>query len=223
MGKPIDLISKIHTATKRDYLKERVLNCDKAACAEVARKFDKDYWDGDRKFGYGGYHYDGRWKPLAEKLARHYKLKSSDRVLDVGCGKGYLLYELTQVVPGLRVSGIDVSRYAIKHAKEEMKPFLRVGDARHLSYKKRSFDLVLSINVLHNFENYGLERALKEIERVSKGSKKYVVVDSYRNEKEKVNLMYWQLTCQSFYRPREWAWFFKKSGYQGDYGFIFYE
>lgn len=223
MGQNLDFIRKIHTATRRDYLKERVLSCDKAACAVVAKKFGKDYWDGDRKYGYGGYSYDGRWRPLAKRLVERYKLKKGDRVLDVGCGKGYLLYELSQVVPGLKISGIDISRYAISHAKKEVKPFLRVGDARHLPYKNRSFDLVVSINVLHNFYNYDLQKSLREIERVSGGDRKYIVVDSYRNDREKVNLMYWQLTCECFYTPLEWQWLFKQSGYLGDYGFIYYE
>ncbi len=222
MGKHLDFISKIHRSTSRDYLKERVLNCDKAACARVAKKFGKDYWDGDRKYGYGGYRYDGRWRALAQALARHYRLKSTDRILDVGCGKGYLLYEFTQVVPGIRVEGIDISRYAIRHGKEEVKSFLRVGDARRLPYKEGSFDFVISINVLHNFENFDLDRALREIERVSRGNKKYIVVDSYHNDREKVNLMYWQLTCESFYTPKAWEWVFKAGGYRGDYGFITY-
>ena len=223
MGKCLNFISKIHKSTPRDYLKERVLNCDKAACAVVAKKFGKDYWDGDRKYGYGGYQYDGRWRSLAETLAKHYRLKPTDKVLDIGCGKGYLLYELTQAVPGIHIAGGDISGYAIRNAKKEIKPFLKRGDARHLPYKNGQFDLVISINVLHNFYNYDLDKSLKEIERVARGEKKYLVVDSFRNERERVNLLYWQLTCQCFYTPREWQWLFKKSGYRGDYGFIYYE
>ena len=120
-----DFIQKIHKSTPRDYLKERVLHCDKADCAAVAKKFGKDYWDGDRKYGYGGYQYDGRWRSLAETIAKHYRLKSTDKILDVGCGKGYLLYELAQVVPGIRVAGIDISNYAIRNAKKEIKPCLK--------------------------------------------------------------------------------------------------
>lgn len=217
----IDFIEKIHTATKRDYL-ARVTGADKAACAEVAKQFGRDYWDGDRKYGYGGYHYDGRWRPVAEAMARHYKLKAGDRILDVGCGKGYLLYEFTQAVPGVEVAGLDISSYAIENAKEEVKPFLRVGNVVELPFAERSFDFVVSINTLHNLYNYDLHKALQEIERVGRKGK-YILMDSYRNERERINLMYWQLTCEVFFTPKEWEWFFQMSGYTGDYGFIYFE
>ena len=86
----------------------------------------------------------------------------------------------------------------------------------------RSFDLVLSINTLHNLYNFQLRTALEEIERVATRGK-YIVVDSYRNEDEKVNLLYWQITCECFYTPAEWEWLFEVSGYTGDYGCIYYE
>jgi len=218
----IDFIEKIHTKTKRDYLGERVVGQDKAACAKVAKQFDQNYWDGDRKYGYGGYAYDGRWRIVAEELIAHYGIKAGDQVLDVGCGKGFLLYEFTQVIPEVEVKGVDISRYGINNAKEEIKPFLQFGNAIELPYEDHSFDLVLSINVLHNLMNYELYSALQEIERVSKKNK-YIVNDSYRTEEEKVNLMYWQLTCEVFYTPKEWEWFFQQSGYTGDYSFICYE
>ena len=220
---PLDFISKVHTRTPRDYFKERVLGSDKAACAARAKKFGVDYWDGDRKYGYGGYSYDGRWRPVAEKLAKHYRLKAEGRVLDIGCGKGYLLYEVTRVVPGAQVTGIDISRYAIRHAKEEIKKNLRHGNATHLPFKDRTFDLVVSINTLHNLYVYDLKKAVQEIERVGKGKAKYIVVDSYRNEREKMNLMYWQLTCECFYTPKEWGWLLREFGYTGDFGCIYYE
>jgi protein-L-isoaspartate(D-aspartate) O-methyltransferase len=217
----LDFISLIHTRTPRNYL-SRVVGVDKAECAAVARRFDRDYWDGDRKHGYGGYRYDGRWRLLAEKLVQHYGLKPGQRVLDIGCGKGYLLYDLLQTLPGLEVAGLDISTYAIGHAPDEVRPFLRVGDAVELPWPDQSFDLVVSINTLHNLHNYRLVQALREIERVARGGK-YLVVDAYRNEREKVNLLYWQLTCVCFYTPREWEWLFEQSNYRGDYGFVFYE
>ena len=217
----IDFIERVHTSTKRNYL-ERVIEHDKAQCATVSKRFGKDYWDGDRKYGYGGYSYDGRWQPVAEKFAEHYGLKSGAKVLDVGCGKGFLLHEFTQVIPGIEVAGIDISQYAVDNAKEEVKPFLRVGNAVELPYEDHSFDLVVSINTLHNLYNYDLRKALQEIQRVGK-EHKYIVVDSYRTEQGKVNLLNWQLTCECFYTPQEWEWFFQESGYTGDHGYVFYE
>ena len=217
----IEFVTSLHQSTSRDYL-ERVVQHDKASCAEVAKKFGEDYWDGDRKYGFGGFRYDGRWRPVAQAMADHYGLKAGDRVLDVGCGKAYLLYEFTQVVPGIEVAGIDISQYGIDNAKEEVKPFLRVGNATSLPYRDGEFDFVLSLTTLHNLYNYEVWDALKEIQRVGK-DKKYLTVESYRNEREKANLLYWQLTCESFYTPREWEWLFTQSGYTGDYGYIYFE
>ncbi|MBI4283918.1 MAG: class I SAM-dependent methyltransferase [Chloroflexi bacterium] len=217
----IDFISKLHQQTKRDYML-RVTEYDKAACAEVAKQFGKDYWDGDRKYGYGGFYYDGRWRVVAEDMVKHYGLKAGDSILDVGCGKAFLLYDFTQVLPGLKVSGIDISDYAIENAKEEVKPFLRQGLAQELPYPDKSFDLVLSITTLHNLYIYDLKKALQEIERVSKKNS-YIVLDSYRNERERVNLLYWQLTCECFFTPQEWEWLFHEFGYTGDYSFIYFE
>ena len=217
----IDFLSPLHKATKRDYL-ARVNEYPKAKAIEKAKKYDFDYWDGDRKFGYGGYRYDGRWLPVAQEMARHYGLQPGDRVLDVGCGKAFLLYELTRAVPGLEARGIDISPYAIEHAKEEVRPFLQVADAASLPFADDSFDLVISINTIHNLYCYDLEKALREIQRVGRRHK-YIVVESYRNEEEKVNLMYWVLTGECFFSPREWQWWFDLCGYDGDHSFIYFE
>jgi ubiquinone/menaquinone biosynthesis C-methylase UbiE len=155
-------------------------------------------------------------------MAKHYGLKAGDRVLDVGCGKAFLLYDLTQAVPGLTVAGLDISDYAIEHAREEVRPFLKAGHARELPFPDQSFDLVISINTLHNLYCFDLDSGLREIERVGRGNK-YICVESYRNEEEKVNLLYWQLTCESFYTPEEWLWWFKQTGYTGDHSFIYFE
>jgi SAM-dependent methyltransferase len=217
----IDFLSSVHKSTKRDYLK-RVNEFPKAEAMKIAKRFDYDYWDGDRKFGFGGYRYDGRWLPVAKALAEHYGLKAGDKVLDVGCGKGFLLYDLTQAVPGLQVAGIDISAYAIDNAREEIKPFLKVSDAVSLPFPDKSFDLVISLNTLHNLYCYDLVKALKEIERVGKKDK-YVVVESYRTPEEKVNLLYWVLTGECYLAPDEWKWFYDQSGYTGDYSFIYFE
>lgn len=222
----VDFLTSVHKATKRDYV-ARVTAFPKAEAAAIAKRFDKEYWDGDRRWGYGGYHYDGRWRRVADEMAKHYGLKAGDRVLDVGCGKGFLLYDLTQAVPGLEVVGIDLSEYAVQNAKQEVQEKLSVGDAASLPYDDSSFDLVYSINTLHNLPCPELERALGEMVRVAKSADdnghSYICVESYRNEQEKVNLMYWQLTCEQFCSPNEWAWWFEKAGYRGDHSFIYFE
>jgi protein-L-isoaspartate(D-aspartate) O-methyltransferase len=216
----VDFLSSLHKSTRRDYL-GRVNEISKAEAATRAKQFGYDYWDGDRKFGYGGYRYDGRWRAVAQAMADHYGLKPGDRILDVGCGKAFLLYEFTQVVPGVEICGLDISEYAIEHAKEEARPFLQPGNANNLPFDDHSFDLVYSLNTLHNLYCFDLDKALREMERV--GKHKYLVVESYRNEEEKANLLYWQLTCESFYTPAEWAWWFERTGYTGDHSFIYFE
>ena len=211
----------MNTKTKRDYL-ARATEYPKAEAIKKAKKYGYDYWDGDRKFGFGGYRYDGRWRVVAEQMAAHYGLTEKSRVLDIGCGKGFLLYEFTQVVPGITVTGIDISEYAIEHAKEEVRPFLQVADAAGLPFADDSFDFVYSINTLHNLYCQDLDKALREMERVG-GEDKYLVVESYRSEEEKVNLMYWVLTGECFFAPQEWEWWFSLCGYTGDHSFIYFE
>ena len=216
----VDFLTAVHTRTKRDYV-ARVTEYPKAEAAKRAKQWGYDYWDGDRRVGYGGYEYDGRWRPVAEALAEHYGLEPGQRVLDVGCGKAFLLFDISEVRPGVDVRGLDVSEYALEHAKPEVRDRLDLGTAAKLPYEDGSFDLVVSINTLHNLHCYDLERALSEIERVGRGSK-YVVVESYRNEEEKANLLYWQLTCESFYNPDEWEWWFERTGYSGDHSFVYF-
>jgi protein-L-isoaspartate(D-aspartate) O-methyltransferase len=217
----IDFLSVIHKATKRDYL-ARVNEFPKAEAIKIARRYDFDYWDGDRKVGYGGYKYDGRWRKVARAMADHYGLKAGDRILDVGCGKGFLLHDFTLEVPGVEVVGIDVSTYGIEHAKEEVRPRLQVADAKKLPFPDKSFDLVYTINTLHNLHCNEMVEAVKEIERVGR-KHKYIEVESFRNEEEQVNLMYWVLTGRCFFSPEEWEWFFKLAGYTGDHSFIYFE
>jgi ubiquinone/menaquinone biosynthesis C-methylase UbiE len=217
----VDFVSLIHKSTKRDYL-ARVTEFPKAEAAKLARQWGVDYWDGDRKTGYGGMNYDGRWRKVAQAMVDHYHIKPGDKILDVGCGKGFLLYDFTQIVPGVEVHGIDISDYAIEHAKPEIKGSLQKGSASALPFSGHEFDLVISITTLHNLYCPDLFAALKEIERVGRKNK-YICVESYRNEVEKVNLLYWQLTCEGFYTPEEWDWWFKLTGYTGDYSFIYFE
>ena len=217
----LDFISKLHTRTKRDYV-QRVVEHDKAICAEKAKAWGFDYWDGERQFGYGGMHYDGRWRPIAENMAAHYGLKAGDRILDIGCGKGFLLFEFTCAVPEIVVAGLDISEYGIAHAKDEVKQFLKVGNCQRLPFDDNSFEFVYSINTFHNLKNFELDAALREMQRVG-NSHRYICVESYQTEREKVNLLYWQLTCESFYSPEEWDWVYETVGYQGDTDYIFFE
>lgn len=217
----IDFLEKYQKSTQRDYV-QRVVEHDKAECADVAMQWGYDYWDGERCYGYGGYAYDGRWYPIAEDIARHYGLEPGQRVLDVGCGKAFLLYELTRAVPGLEVAGLDISAYGIEHAKPEIRENLVVGNATELPWPDDHFDLVISLNTLHNLRIFDLEAAVAEIERVGRAAK-WICVESYRNEREKVNLLYWQLTCKSFFDVDEWTWLYDGWGYTGDCGFIFFE
>ena len=216
-----DFVSLIHKSTKRNYV-ERVTETDKAEVAELAIQYDKDYWDGTRLTGYGGYRYDGRWRKVADAMVEAYGLKPGMRVLDVGSGKGFLLHDFAEACPGLEVAGLEYSRYAIEHTMEDVKSSVQHGTAAELPWPDGHFDLVISINTLHNLYNYDLWKALREMERVSRGGR-YMCVEAYRNEREKMNLMYWQLTCRIFHTPQEWEADFALAGYTGDYEFIYFE
>ena len=220
----IDFMSVLHKSTQRDYL-ARVNEPDypKAKAAELAKQFDVDYWDGDRRICYGGYRYlEGRWEKVARAMVEHYDLPSNPKILDIGCGKGFLLYDFLKVIPDAEIHGIDISSYAIANSKEEIRDRLQVGNATSLPWPDKYFDLVISITTLHNLHAYDLDPALREMERVSK-SNKYLCVESYRNETEKANLLYWQVTCEAFNTPKEWDWWFKHTGYSGDHSFIYFE
>ena len=220
----IDFMSVLHKSTKRDYL-ARVNDTyyPKYKAAELAKKFDYDYWDGDRRICYGGYQYiPKRWSKVAARMIDYYQLSKNPKILDIGCGKGYLLYDFKQILPDAEIYGVDISKYAIKNSKPEISKFLTIGNSNNLKWEDNFFDLVISINTLHCLENYDLEKSLKEMERVGK-SKKYLCVESYRNEVEKANLLYWQVSCEAFNTPKEWNWWFKSTGYTGDYSFIYFE
>ncbi len=198
------------------------MNSDKVNSMITSRKFGYDYWDGDRKFGYGGYIYDGRWRSVARHLIDIYGLDNNSRVLDVGCGKGFLLYELKILLPELEISGFDISGYAVNAAKQEIKPYIFIHNACDVfPFEGDAFDLTISMTTLHNLKLPDLKFSIKEIERVSKQS--YIVLDSYRDETELFNLQCWGLTCEQFFRPEEWVWLFNEFGYTGDYEFIFFE
>ena len=221
--KELSIVTENHQSVDRDYL-SRVIDVDypKHKAAKIAKKWGFDYWDGDRRICYGGYHYrPGYWSRVAKLLVETYELTSESKILDVGCGKGFLLYEITMLLPGISVQGVDISSYAIENSKPEIKQNLMIASASMLPFEDLQFDLCLSINTLHNLYNFDLFKALKEIVRVSRNS--FVCVESYLTELQKSNLIYWQVTCESFYTPDEWKWFFQLSGYDRDFEFIYFD
>jgi SAM-dependent methyltransferase len=221
VNKELKLISKIHQSTKRNYL-DRMIN-SKVKCMLEAKKYEKNYWDGHRKYGYGGYKYiPGKWKEVAKNLIKIYKLNNKSKILDIGCGKAFLLFEIKKILPKINITGIDISNYGLKNSKKEIRKYLFKKDIKKtLKYKSNQFDLVFSINTLHNLKINYLMKALKEIQRV--GKKHFICTESYRNEKELFNLQCWALTCESFFSKEEWIWILNNSGYTGDYEFIYFE
>ena len=214
MGIEIDLLrnyprSKRNTSARADVITEE----HKA----IARQYGKEFFDGDRLFGYGGFHYHSRfWQPVVPDLVEHFGLKAGSSLLDVGCAKGFMLYDLMALVPGIKLAGIDVSEYAIENAKEEVKPLLRIGSAEALPFEDNSFDVVMSINTVHNLEEAECAKALQEIDRVSRG-KAFITVDAYRNDEEKERMLQWALTAKTIMHVDDWKQFFNDIGYQGDF------
>lgn len=221
MDRLLNIVTPLHVKTKRDYMAR--MKDDKINCSLKARDYGQDYWDGNRRFGYGGYKFiEGRWAPVAKALIKEYKLVAGSRVLDVGCGKGFLLYEMLKLQPGLLIDGFDTSNYGLKNAHPAVaeKLYKQRAQCRYF-YPNKTFDLVISLNTLHNLRLQELEIAMKEIERV--GKNKYIVVEAYRNVAEMHNLECWALTAESILHVSEWEWLYKTFGYTGDREFIFFE
>jgi SAM-dependent methyltransferase len=181
---------------------------------EVAKRFGREYFDGDRTQGYGGYRYDGRWVPIAERFCEYYGLRAGQRVLDVGCAKGFLLHDLEQVVPGLRTCGVDISHYALTHAMPGLRLLRATADA--LPFADDSFDVVISINAIHNLDLARCKQAVREIERVS-AAHAYIQVDSWLTEQQRQDFERWQLTAVTYFDPDGWRRLFEEVGYTGDY------
>ncbi|MBI4445910.1 MAG: class I SAM-dependent methyltransferase [Acidobacteria bacterium] len=220
MGNLLNIVTPLHKRTSRDYL-ARMID-DKVHCMLKAKEYETDYWDGDRRYGYGGYRYDGRWKAVAQALIDKYRLTGVSRILDVGCGKAHLLYELKQLLPEAEVHGFDVSRHGLQDAPDLIRPCLfRYRAQNPLPWGDQYFDLVISLGCLHNLRVFELKSAISEIERV--GKNKYIMVESYRNERELFNLQCWALTAESFFDTAEWIWLYNHFGYTGDFEFIYFE
>ena len=214
MGKEINLLIN-YPKTKRN-TSERQIEKTKEEVS-IAKKFGFDYFDGDRKYGYGGYKYNPKyWSQVSIDLINHYNLNNNSKVLDVGCAKGFLLYELKKHLPDLTIEGIDISDYAVQNAKKEIKKYLKVGNAADLPYADKSYDLVVSIVTLHNLKKDKLKKALAEITRVSRKDS-FITLDAYSNNEEKRNMEDWNLTAETMMSKEEWKTFFIESNFHGDY------
>lgn len=209
----IDLLKSL-PKTKRDITQRAADKTDEVI--RIAREYGEAFFDGDRKYGYGGYRYDGRWVPVAKDIVEHFNLKPGDRVLDIGCAKGFLLKDLLQVCPGLEVVGIDISEYAIQHAEPEVRDFLQIGSAETLPFPDGYFNAAFSINTTHNLPRDEVVIAIKEMQRVSNG-KAFIQVDSYRTPEEKEVFEDWVLTAKYHDYPDGWKKLFKEAGYTGGY------
>ena len=181
---------------------------------DISRKYGKLYFDGPREYGYGGYYYDGRWKSVAKDIVKKYKLKKKQKVLDIGCGKGFLVKDLVDL--GIDAYGVDISKYAIQNSPKDMIGRLHHGSADNLVFDDQSFDFVISLNTIHNLSKSKCLVALKEIQRVSRG-KSFVQVDSYKNLKQKNIFLNWVLTAKYHDYPNNWKKLFKKAKYTGDW------
>ena len=214
MGKEIDLMINYPKAKR---------NVDDRGASKteedrkLAREFGKDFFDGDRKNGYGGFNYFPRfWQPVIPTFKKHWNLNSSKKVLDIGCAKGFMMYDMKKLIPGITVKGIDISEYAIKNAMDEIKPHVQVANAVDLPFENNEFDVSISVTTIHNLEIDECAKALQEVERVSKQGS-FVTLDAYRNDEEKERMFNWNLTAKTVMSVDEWKKFFKEIGYTGDY------
>lgn len=184
---------------------------------KIARRFGKEFFDGNRLFGYGGYYYHPRfWEGTIRRFRDYYHLAEDASVLDVGCAKGFMLHDFKQLMPRLTIAGIDISGYAIANAMETVKPFLQVGNAKELPYREDSFDLVVSINTIHNLPLEECKQALREIQRVAR-QHAFITVDAWRTEEERERLLKWNITGLTYMHVDEWKRLFREVGYRGDY------
>jgi SAM-dependent methyltransferase len=188
----------------------------------IACRFGREYFDGTREQGYGGYRYDGRWIPVAEDIVAHFRLRPGDRVLDVGCAKGFLVKDLLTVCPGLEVFGVDVSEYALLHCEPEVVGRLHLGSADRLPFPDASFAAVLAKDVLHNLERERCLQAVREVERLAPG-RGYIQVDAYRTPEERALFLAWMLTAKTHDEPAGWVSLFAEAGYTGDYAWTIIE
>ena len=180
----------------------------------ISRMYGKDYFDGDRSYGYGGYKYDGRWIQVAKDIINYYDLNLGDKILDVGCAKGFLVKDF--IDQGIDAYGIDISEYAIKNCIEGSEKKIKCANALNIPVEDNYFDAVISLNTIHNLDREECKRAINEILRVGKKNF-FIQVDSYETEDQKKIFESWVLTAKFYGYPSEWLELFKECNYQGDY------
>ena len=214
MGKEINLL-KNYPKSVRDISGRLISKAEEDK--RIAQKFGKEFFDGSRNHGYGGFSYNPRfWQPVVPRFQKHWNLKSNDSVLDVGCAKGFMLYDLKESIPDLKVNGVDISKYAIANTKKEISRFCQVANAISLPYDDSSIDVVISVNTLHNLNESDIKMALLEVERVKKRGS-FITLDAYRNDEEKERMEAWNLTAKTVMHANQWKEFFNDIGYTGDY------
>ena len=214
MGKEIDLLIN-YPRTKRNI---KLRGAEKTEQDRfIARKFGKDFFDGERRYGYGGFNYDPKyWELVIPSFQKYYNLNKNSTILDIGCAKGFMLHDFKKIIPGIKIKGVDISEYAINNCINAVKNDVMVADARNLPFESNSFDLVISITTIHNFEIDDCKKALKEISRISKKNS-FITVDAYRNDQEKETMLAWNLTAKTILHVNEWKNLFKSTKYFGDY------
>ena len=214
LGREVNLLDR-YPRSKRPIDERAALVTDEHR--RIARQFGKEFFDGDRLFGYGGYSYHPRfWQETVRRFREYYALPDDVAILDVGCGKGFMLHDFLELMPRATLAGIDISTYAHDQAMPSVKPVLQVGCATQLPYPDSSFDLVISINTIHNLPLEGCKQALTEIKRVSRGHS-FVTIDAWRTEAERQRLMKWVLTARTYMHVEDWKRLFAEVGYSGDY------
>jgi len=184
----------------------------------IATYRGKEFYDGDRNSGYGGYSYDGRWLPIARNMCREYGLGDRSAVLQIACEKGFLLHDFRQLHPNMKVCGADGSDYAISHAMASVKAFLQKAPFTSLPFQDKEFDFVIAIGVVYSLNLTDAIQSLKEIQRVGKG-RSFVTLASYTTEEEFRLFRYWTLLGTTILRPEEWVEVLHHVGYTGDYTF----
>jgi SAM-dependent methyltransferase len=221
MNQEINLLKNYPQTKRNPIARQEVKKSTFDHNKKLAKKFEKEYFDETRDTGYGGYNYHPRFfEKVVTDIYQHYNLKEDSAILDIGCGKGFMLYDFKRLYPSLKLAGVDISKYAIENAHSEMTSHLQNANALSLPFQNNSFDLVISLNTLHNLEGDELELGFNEMMRVSKGPC-YVYLDAYRNEEERKLIEQWNLTALTIKHIDQWKEYFDKIGYNGDYYWFF--